>query len=140
MEELLACVYLIEEGLESETLYDNKLNELFAATPYCNDLFKLELLSGNIKESIVYIKTHIDYSAMNKQIFGKTLMTLLKPIYASMDIEKFGCHMFSLWESLAGNLQDEEPFSILSYADNSEITNDRAKLKNSYEKMLLFYD
>ena len=85
MEELLACVYLIEEGLQSETLYENKLNELFAATPYCNDLFKLELLSGNIKESIVYIKTHIDYSAMNKQIFGKTLMTLLKPIYASMD-------------------------------------------------------
>ncbi len=64
MEELLACVYLIEEGLESETLYENKLNELFAATPYCDDLFKLELLSDNIKESIVYIKTHIDYSAL----------------------------------------------------------------------------
>lgn len=77
---------------------------------------------------------------MNRQVFGKTLMTLLKPIYASMDIETFGYHMFSLWESLAGNLQDEEPFSILSYADNSEITNDRAKLKNSYEKMLSFYD
>jgi len=41
---------------------------------------------------------------------------------------------------LAGNLQDEEHFSILSYADNFEITNDKAKLKKSYEKMLSFYD
>jgi len=69
MEELLAYAYLISEGFHLESLYESKLNELFIANPNNLDLLELELLSDNIKDSIVYIKTHIDYTTMNKQSF-----------------------------------------------------------------------
>lgn len=78
------------------------------------DLLELEFLSGDIKESVIYIRAHIDYNTLDRKKFGKELMNLLKPFYKSMDIHRFGSRMYSVWEGLAGNLQDEEPF--LHYA------------------------
>ncbi|MBO4493070.1 MAG: hypothetical protein J5724_01655 [Ruminococcus sp.] len=140
MEELLAYAYLIGEGYSLESFYESKLNELFIANPNNSDLLELEFLSDNIMESIIYIKTHINYTKMNKQAFGKQLMTLLKPIYASTELEDFGCRMFTLWESLAGNLQDEKPFSTLSCTDNRLFCENKNEVKKAFEKMLSFYD
>ena len=140
MEELLAYAYLIMEGFDLEKLYESRLNELFVANPCNNDLLELELLGNNIKDSLAYIMTHMDYAKMEKDRFGKELMKLLKPIYKSMDIERFGNSMFSLWELLAGYLQNEEPFFSLAYADDPISWGDKSQSREIYEKMLSYYD
>lgn len=118
MLELLAYAYLLRSGLKVENIYEEKLNQLFLADPENEDLLELEFLSGNIKETIQYIWTHVDYASLDHDRFGRTLMDLLKPAYKSMDLRKFGDMMYSLWESLPGNLQHEEPFFTLCYADD----------------------
>lgn len=140
MDELLAYAYLLSENFDVQASYESKLNELFLADTNNSDLLELELLSSNIKDSIIYIKTHIDYADLNHDKFGRALMSLLKPIYESMDINKFGSKMYSLWEGLAGNLQDEEPFLTLCYADDSLSYGDEGTACEKYEKMLSFYE
>ena len=117
MEELLAYAYLLGEELISDEIYEERLNELFLENPDDEDLLELEFLSGNIKETIVYIRTHMDYDSMDIDKFGRILFKLLKPVYESMEIHEFGDATYLLWESLHGNLQLIEPFRILSYAD-----------------------
>lgn len=38
-------------------------------------------------------------------------------LYDTAERKQFAEKMYSLWESLAGNIQEEEPFFMLSYAD-----------------------
>lgn len=140
MEELLAYAYLMGEGFDLEKMYEEKLNELFILNPDDEDLLELEFLSSNLKESIIYIKTHINYKDLDIHKFGKEFMDLLKPIYKSMDINKFGLWMYSVWEGLAGNLQDKEPFFTLCYADDPLSWGDEKQSREIYEKMLSYYD
>ncbi len=72
--------------------------------------------------------------------FGRALFGLLKPIYNSKDIHEFGNAMYSLWESMAGNLQDMEPFWTLSYADDPLSWEDVEQTRKIYEEMLAYYD
>lgn len=139
MEELLAYAYLLENGFNVQKQYDIKLNELFINNPNDKDLLELEIISGDTKKCICYIKTHIDYFNMNRSKFGKELMELLKPFYKSLSINTFGDRMYSLWESLAGNLQDEEPFFTLCYADDFISWNEN-QARKKYEEMLSYYD
>ncbi len=140
MEELLAYAYLMGEGFNIESIYEEKLNELFLLNSDDEDLLELEFLSGDIRESVIYIRAHIDYNTLDRKKFGKELMNLLKPIYKSMDIHRFGSRMYSVWEGLAGNLQDEEPFSTLCYADDPLSWGDEKQTREIYEKMLSYYD
>lgn len=141
MEELMAYVYLWCEGFDLEEEYEEKLHELFLKdTSYNDDLLTLESLCGKMKESAIYIRTHINYSSLDREKFGKTLMNLLKPFYRSTDIKQFGHRMYSLWEGLAGNLQDEEPFSVMCYADDPLSWCDERQTRELYEKMLNYYD
>ncbi len=140
METLLAYAYLLGMDLISEAIYEGKLNELFLENPADEDLLELELLSGNRKETVIYIRTHIDYNFMDFNRFGRELFGLLKPIYKSMDIRRFGDAMYSLWENLAGNLQDMEPFWTLSYADDPLSWGDVEQTRKIYEEMLDYYE
>ncbi len=140
METLLAYVYLLGMDLISEEIYEEKLNELFLENPADEDLLELEFLSGNRKETVIYIRTHIDYNFMDFNRFGRELFGLLKPIYKSMDIRRFGDAMYSLWENLAGNLQDMEPFWTLSYADDPLSWGDVEQTRKIYEEMLDYYE
>lgn len=140
MEELLAYAYLIGEDLISYAIYEDKLNQMFLQNPTDEDLLELELLIRNKQETILYIRTHINYTDMDYDRFGRTLCELLKPIYESMDIHKFGDVMYMLWESLAGNLQDMEPFRMLCYADDPLSWGDADLSKEIYEKMLNYYE
>ncbi|MBD5081260.1 MAG: hypothetical protein HDT44_05790 [Ruminococcaceae bacterium] len=141
MEELLAYAYLLCEGFDLEEEYEEKLHELFLKdTTHSEDLLTLEGLCGKMKESTIYIRTHINYSSLDREKFGKTLMTLLKPFYQSMDIEQFGQRMYSVWEGMAGNLQEEEPFSVMCYADDPLSWGDEKQTRELYEKMLNYYD
>ncbi len=140
MEKLLAYAYLLGMDLISEAIYEEKLNELFLENPADEDLLELEFLSGNRKETVIYIRTHIDYNSMDFDRFGRVLFGLLKPIYVSMDIDSFGSAMYSLWENLPGNLQMVKPFWILSYADDPLSWGDEKQSREIYEEMLDYYE
>lgn len=140
MEELLAYAYLLEMDLIPEAIYEEKLNELFLQNPTDEDLLELEFLSINKKETIIYIRTHINYYSMDYDSFGRVLFSLLKPIYRSMDIQRFGDIMYSLWESLPGDLQDKQPFWTLCYADDPLSWGDEKQSREIYEEMLEYYE
>ena len=140
MEELLAYAYLLGTDLISEAIYEEKLNELFLQNPTDEDLLELELLNRNRKETIAYIRTHLNYNSMDFDRFGRVLFRLLKPIYASMDIQRFGNAMYSLWENLPGNLQDMQPFLTLCYADDPLSWGDEKQSREIYEEMLEYYE
>jgi len=139
MEELLAYAYLLEMDLISEEIYEDKLNELFLEDPTDEDLLELEFLNRKRKETVRYIRTHINYNDMDIDKFGKVLFELLKPIYESIDIHRFGNAMYSLWESLPGNLQDIQPFEVLCYADDPLSWRDEIQCREIYEAMLDYY-
>lgn len=141
MEELLAYAYLWCEGLVLAEKYEEKLHKLFLADLTGNDdLLELEGLCGNKRESAIYIGRHINYSSLDCDKFGKMLMRLLYPIYRSMDIEKFGYHMNSLWASLPGYLQNKEPFFVLNYADDPLSYGNEIQSRALYEYALSYYD
>ncbi|MBQ7774455.1 MAG: hypothetical protein IJ379_00905 [Lachnospiraceae bacterium] len=83
---------------------------------------------------------HIDYNALDCDKFGRELFRLLKPVYEKMDIHEFGDAMYLLWEGLAGNLQNKEPFWTLSYADDPLSWGDVEQTRKQYEEMLAYYD
>lgn len=143
MEELLAYSYLwcIGIGFDFQEKYEDKLHGIFLADlTYNETLLELEGLCGNTRESVSYISNHINYSALDIDKFGRELMKLLKPIYQSMDIERFSGHMYSLWQSLPGCLQEKEPFVIFNYADDYLSWTDGKETKELYEKALSYYD
>ncbi len=141
MDELLAYAYLMSIGLDVEEQYENKLNELFIEHPENKNLYDLEFLSSSKKETVIYIYTHINYAEMNYNKFGKTLMFLLEPFYKTMNIKLFSSLMYVLWEELAGNLQDMEPFSTLRFADEPLFSYNNEKFtRELYEKMISYYN
>lgn len=140
MEELLVFAILFCAGYEVESEYQNRLDEMFLENPTDEDLLELEFLSSNIKESIIYIKTHVDYNNFNHDIFGKNLMHRLKVCYENTELGWFAKRTYTIWEELPGNIQDEEPFLILSYADEPLCWGDEKQTRELYEHMLNYYN
>lgn len=68
------------------------------------------------------------------------LMKKLKEYYANTEIKVFAGKMYSLWESLPGNIQDEQPFFVLCYADDPLSWGDEKQTRELYEHMLNFYE
>ncbi len=132
MEELLAYAYLLGMDLIPEEMYEEKLNELFLGNSTDEDLLELEFLNRNRKETVIYIRTHINYNDMDIDKFGRMLFVLLRPIYVSMDIHRFGSAMYSLWENLPGNLQMVKSFWTLSYADDPLSWRDEKQCRKWY--------
>ena len=94
----------------------------------------------DIKKAVIYIRTHIDYNSLDYNRFGKILMGKLKAVYENCsDIKYFASRMFGLWENLPGNIQDIEPFWILSYADDPLSWGDEEQTRDIYEYMLDYY-
>lgn len=139
MEELLVYVLLLCEGIITEPEYQEMLDERFLENPKDEMLLYLEW-ENNLKQAISHIRTQVDYRALDYEIFGKILMQKLGEYYKlCSDIEKFGSTMYSLWESLPGNIQGETPFHILSYADDPLSWGDEEQSKKLYEEMLDYY-
>ena len=117
MEKLLVYAILLYEELITENEYNKWLDELFLNTPENDDLLYLEG-ETDIKKAIIYVRTHIDYQNLDLEWFGRILMSKLERIYVNCsDIKYFADRMYSLWESLPGNIQNIEPFWALCYAD-----------------------
>ena len=140
MEELLTYMLLLSEELVAESEYHKRLDELFLNHPENDDLLYLEW-ETDIKEAVVYVRTHIDYNNFDSNRFGKILMIKLEVIYTNCtDIKLFADQMYSLWESLPENIQNIEPFQVLCYAGDSLSWGDEDQAKNIYEYMLKYYE
>jgi len=139
-EELLVYAILFyEEILITEDLYQDRLDELFLENPDDEMLLNLQW-ETDIKKAMVYIRTQFDYQNLNHEQFGRILMEKLKIYYAQCsDIRIFADKMYSLWESLPGCVQDEEPFWTLSYADDPLSWGDEEQVRLAYEKMMNYY-
>lgn len=105
---------------------------MFLGNSTDEDLLELEFLNRNRKETVIYIRTHINYNDMDIDKFGRMLFVLLRPIYVSMDIHRFGSTMYSLWENLPGNLQMAKLFWALSYADDPLSWRDEKQCRKWY--------
>lgn len=140
MEELLAYAILFyEEIVVNEDLYQIKLDSHFLAHPENELLLHLEW-ETDISNAVTYIRTHFDYQNLNRELFGSILMETLKEYYDNCsDIKIFADKMYSLWESLPGNIQEEEPFWTLCFADDPLSWGDEAQTRSLYEKMLTYY-
>lgn len=139
MEELLAFCCLADVGLDVEKEYGTRLHEMFLENSKDADLLALEE-TGDISAGGKYIRTHMDYVHMDRERFGRKLMELLAPVYETADIREFGSRMFSLWESLPGNIQDEEPFVSLCFGDVPLDDFDEVRAREVFGRMLLYYD
>ena len=140
MEELLAYAFLYcEDIIVTEDLYQKRLDELFLKNLDNEMLLDLEW-ETDIKKAVTYIKTHVNYQDINREAFGMALMEKLKEYYDNCeDIKEFAGRMYGLWESLPGNIQNEEPFWTLSYADDPLSWGDEKQTRLIYEKMLDYY-
>ena len=139
MEELFVYAILLYEGFVTEHEYNKRLDELFLSNPENDDLLYLEW-ETNIKKAIIYIKTNVDYKKLDLEQFGRILMSNLKRVYVNCsDIRYFASRMYSLWKSLPGEIQNVEPFWILSYADDPLSWGDEEQTRNIYEHMLNYY-
>lgn len=140
MEDLFVYMILLYEELVTENEYNEKLDELFLGNPENDDLLYLEW-ETDIEKAIVYVRTHMDYNNLDPERFGEILMSKLKTVYINCsDIKHFANRMYSLWESLPGNIQDIEPFWTLSYADDPLSWGDEEQTRSIYEHMLNYYD
>ncbi|WP_298030795.1 hypothetical protein [uncultured Dysosmobacter sp.] len=139
MEELLVYAILLYEELVTENEYNKRLDELFLNDPKNDDLLYLEW-ETDIKKAVTYVRTNFDYNRLDVERLGRILMRKLKEIYADCsDIKYFASRMFSLWESLPGNIQNIEPFWTLSYADEPLSWGDEEQTRDMYERMLNYY-
>lgn len=140
MDELLALVLLLREGMVAKDEYYQRLDELFLESSQDDDLLYLEC-ETDIKCAIIYIMSHVNYDKLDYEKFGKALMSKVKVFYRKCsDIERFANRMYSLWEGIPGSIQDKEPFSILAYADEPLSWGDKEQTKTIYEEMLNYYD
>ena len=111
----------VYEGFVTENEYSKRLDELFLSDSENDDLLYLEW-ETDIKKAIIYIRTHIDCNHLDFERFGRILMSKLKVAYINCsDIKYYASRMYSLWESLPGNIQGIEPFwchlSLFSLSD-----------------------
>lgn len=139
MEELLVYAVLLSEGLATENEYRKRLDELFLSNPENDDLLHLEW-ETDIKEAIIYIRTHIDYKNFDYEQFGEIMMSKLEVCYKNCsDIKEFASQMYRLWERLPENIQDIEPFFTLCYADDPLSYGDETQTRTIYEHMFDYY-
>ena len=142
MDELLAYAILLYEGIVTEDEYQERLHALFLEHPDDRMLLDLEC-ETDIQKAVIYIRTRADYGCicLHPETFGRTLMKKLRDYYSSCtDLRRFGSKMYSLWESLPGNLYKQEPFWTLSYADDPLSWGDEVQTRSLYEKMLNYYE
>ena len=139
-EELLVYAILFHEGiLVTEDLYQKRLDELFLENPDNEILLDLEW-ERDTKKAIIYIRTQVNYKKLNEDKFGMILMEKLKEYYDQCsDVRLFSDRMYSLWESIPGQIQDNEPFWTLSYADDPLSWGDEREVQLTYEAMLNYY-
>ena len=75
-EELLAYAYLLENGFDIESLYENKLYELYISAPNDSNFFELEIISGDIINASLIRKMLTNGNDVSKYVPRATLKYL----------------------------------------------------------------
>lgn len=143
MERLFAYAYLWAWDLDSDQAYRDLLDDMFINLPENELLIELEGVVSNSKESFFRIKRYFDHenASFDKILFGKTLFERLEKAYVSNEIpiKEFAKRAYGMWNMLPRDVVEEEPFFILSYADDSLSWGDEKQARNLYEKAFSYY-
>ena len=135
----MAYLFLRLVGIVTEEEYQNKLDEAFLADGENGILLELEL-NDDIWHAIALIEEQIDWNLIILEMFGKTLMSLIEEHYLKCpDKKEFGKKTYSLWGILPCAISSEDPFRILSYADEPLSWGDKEQSKGIYQGMFDFY-
>ena len=100
----------------------------------------LDLEGMAFKDAMLHIRHLINVLSFDTMEFGKQLMSKIKPLYAGNNIADFGKAMYRLWTLLPEKIKLEEPFHILSYADDCLGYGDEKQCRELYENALNYYD
>lgn len=147
IEELIAINMLMCTGLADKNEFSEQLDKRFLGCRENDIDYKilLELECANNISEINDVTS--DYMYKNIQNFdkikyGKALMNRIRDIYyESTDFEKFTDRIYHFWQSLRPtDLKFEEPFIILSYADDPLSWGDEQQSRKLYESALNYYD
>ena len=139
MEEMLAYLFLRMVGMITTEEYENKLDEAFLADGENEILLELEM-NDDIWHAIALIEEQIDWNSFDCETFGKVLMTLIENRYFKCsDIKKFAKKTYSLWGMLPSFISTEDPFRMLSYADEPLSWGNEEQSRKIYRKMFDFY-
>ncbi len=144
MERLISKAYIWQSGLSDGTDFNKLLNDKFLEDPNNELYLNLQFTSFDRQASYDILNRYREYSLKDFSIqkFGKYLLEDLKAIYKSniFGINEFATKCHTLWVQLANNISYEEPFYILSYADDPLSWNDEAQTRKIYEELFEFYN
>ncbi len=139
VEELFVYAILCGLGFEKYDKYKETLERLFELNP-TDELF-WDLYGRKYKDAMLHIHSIMNEYPLNCELFGKYLMKELRDIYSSAEITEFGKKMYELWNRLPNGIDEmEEPFHILSYADDCLSYGDEKQCRELYEAMFEFYE
>lgn len=141
MEELFAYALLYCEGFDVWTSYTDALDKLFIENPENEEYLSLEGMTP--KEAVmhsIFLMHKMHKSEFDAEYFGKILMKSLQQIYENIDIEVFGRKAYSLWKKLPKHIDREDPFWVLSYADECLAYGDEHQCRQLYEHAMHYYD
>lgn len=140
-EELLCYALLLKCGLLLIDKYSPKLDTLFLENPDDSLLLNLEFMSSDLNSAIQLISEEFYRTKIDKEAFGRVLLQELKEIYNQKNISTpvFGKRVYSLWNKLPNGLSMEEPFHILSYADDPCSWGDEQQSDKIYKDLFEFY-
>ena len=139
MEEVLAYLFLRMVGIIAPEEYQNKLDEAFIADGENEILLELEL-NDDIWHAIPLIEQKIDGNLFHCETFGKVLMALIeKQYFKCSNIKEFAKKTYSLWGMLPCTISMENPFRMLSYADEPLSWGDEEQSRKIYQEMIDFY-
>ena len=138
MEELFVYSLLYDVGYEKVNEYEETLNRLFLNNPEDRNLLDLEDM--DFKDDMLHLSHLINVLSFDTMEFGKQLMSKIKPLYDGNNIADFGKAMYRLWTLLPEKIKLEEPFYILSYADDCLSYGNEKQCQELYENALNYYD
>lgn len=139
MEELFVCAILCGLGFEKYARYEETLERLFEMNP--TDEMLLDLYGRQYKDALLHIHSIMNEYPLNCELFGRCLMKELRDIYSSVEISEFGKRMYELWNRLPNAIDEmEEPFHVLTYADDCLSYGDEKQCRELYEAMFDFYE
>ena len=138
MEELIVEAFLCQIGCSNTENFESVLNRLFLEDS-ANE-FLLDLEQREYKDAILHLNSLIDTCTFDKDLFGKILMEKLRFLYSDMELAEFANKMYELWNLLPNSLAEENPFHILSYADDCLSYGDEKQCQELYERALKNYD
>ena len=142
MEELFAYALLFCQGYGPNLWerYAERLDQLFLAEPDNEEYLYLECVTSP-KEAALHLIAAMSETDFDTELFGRALMELIGEVYAKSNLIDFSKQMVSLWCALPNSILLEEPFHILSYADEHlTYGGGEPQCRALYEKAIHYYD